>query len=165
MTTPLFHGQVTKGRLVLETPHRYLVYLSGLEGKRVEVVVRKQKSQRSIQQNKYYWAVVVEILANHCGYEPEEMHEALKVKFLSDHSEDDKGLIRIGSTAKLTTDGFVKYIDRIIRWASGFGVFIPDPNQTDCPEAMYEGKKERPGQEVCQVADQDTSARLSSSAG
>ena len=81
MTTPLWPGQVTKGKLILETPMRYLAYLSGLEGKRVELILRKQKSKRSDQQNRYYWGVVIEILANHCGYEAEEMHEALKIKF------------------------------------------------------------------------------------
>ncbi len=132
MTTPLFPGQVSKGKLILETPMRYLAYLSGLEGKRVELILRKQKPKRSDQQNRYYWGCVIEILANHCGYEPEEMHEALKVKFLSDHAEDEKGLIRIGSTAKLTTAEFVDYTDRVVRWAAeSLSVFIPDPGQVE----------------------------------
>jgi hypothetical protein len=79
------------------------VHVALLEGKRIELVIRKRRSQRSLQQNKYYFGVVVEILANYCGYTTDEMHSALKIKFLSDHQEDEKGLIKIGSTAALTT--------------------------------------------------------------
>ena len=129
---PIFYGTINKGKLILEAPQRYLVHLSGLEGKRVELILRKRKSQRSLQQNKYYWGVVVEILASHCGYDPDEMHEALKVKFLSEGQDEKTGLIKVRSTTKMTTDEFIKYTDKVIRWAAqDLGVFIPDPNQVE----------------------------------
>ena len=111
MTTPVFHGSITKGRLALDNPDRYLVYMAGLEGKRVELVLRKKRSKRSDQANRYYFGVVVKILGNFCGMDPDEMHSALKVKFLSDHHEDEKGLMKVGSTAKLSTDEFTQYVN------------------------------------------------------
>lgn len=132
MTTPIFHGSIMKGRLTLDNPERYLVYMAGLEGKRVEVVLRKKRSKRSDQQNRYYWGIVVQILANHCGYEPDQMHEALKYKFLSDHQEDSSGLITIRSTASMTTDEFAQYVNRVVRWAAeSLGVYVPSANDME----------------------------------
>jgi hypothetical protein len=127
-----FYGNIEKGKLILEAPHAYLVYLASLEGKRIELILKKRKSQRSLAQNSYYWGVVIEILSNHTGYESEEMHEALKVKFLSEGTDEKTGLIKVKSTAKMNTDEFIKYTDKIIRWAAqDLGVFIPDPNQVE----------------------------------
>lgn len=132
MTTPIFHGSITKGRLTLDNPERYLVYMAGLEGKRVELVLRKKRSKRSDQANRYYWGIVVQILANHLGYEPSELHEALKIRFLSDRREDEKGLMKVGSTAKLSTDEFAQYVNRVVRWAAeSLGVYVPDANQME----------------------------------
>jgi len=130
MRAPIFAGQIEKGKLVLENPQRYLVHLSKFEGKKVELVLRKRRSKRSDGQNRYYWAVVIEILADHCGYDPEEMHEALKLKFLSDRCVDENGLVKIRSTAALNTDEFIQYTNRVVRFAAqDLGVYIPDPNQ------------------------------------
>ena len=132
MATPIFTGIIDKGKLTLDNPQRYLVHLSKFEGKRIEIVLRKRRSQRSDGQNRWYWGVCVEILANHCGYDPEEMHEALKIKFLSDRTEDEKGLMRVGSTARLTTDEFIAYTNRVVRWAAeSLYVYIPSPNEVD----------------------------------
>jgi len=132
MTTPIFHGSITKGCLTLDNPERYLVYMAGLEGKRVELVLRKKRSKRSDGQNKYYFGVVVKILANHCGYEPEELHEALKIRFLSDRREDDHGLMKVHSTAKLSTDEFTQYVNRVVRWAAeSLGVYVPSANDME----------------------------------
>lgn len=132
MTVPIFTGHISQGKLVLDQPQRYLVHLSGLEGKQIELVLRKKRSQRSLAQNSWYWGVVIEILASHCGYTPEEMHEALKIRFLSSRQEDERGLIKVGSTAALTTDEFIRYTNRVIQWAAEYlHVYVPDPNQVE----------------------------------
>ncbi len=137
MATPLFTGIIDKGKLILDQPQRYLVHLAKHEGKRIELVLRKRRSKRSDSQNRWYWGVCVEILANHCGYDSDEMHEALKIKFLSNHQEDEKGLMRVGSTARLTTDEFIAYTNRVVRWAAeSLSVYIPDPSQVDYDRAV-----------------------------
>ena len=101
--------------------------LAGLEGKRIELIVRKETTVRSSQQNKFYWSVVVEILGNHFGYEPEEMHEALKFKFLQQHGGT---LPTVKSTTKLSTMEFADYIDKIMRWAaSDYQIYIPNAGE------------------------------------
>jgi hypothetical protein len=132
MTSPIHRGKVEKGKLILEDPSRYLLRIASLEGKRVELSLKKYRENRSDNQNRYYWAVVVELLANHCGYAPEEMHEALKIKFLSSQPRDEHGLVKIGSTARLNTDEFIQYTNKIVIWAATeLQVFIPDPSQVE----------------------------------
>lgn len=95
----------------------------------VGVIVKQYHKIRSIQQNKYYWAVIVAMLAEHCGYSDDEMHEALKDKFLSIY-DPETDLKKIGSTTELTTLEFIEYNERIKRWASEFHhLVIPDPKQ------------------------------------
>lgn len=126
---PIFKGRVEKGKIILENQNRYLVQISKLEGKQVELILRKQKKQRSIAENSYYWGVVIEILKDHCGYDAEEMHEALKFKFLRKGKE---GLETVVSTTKLSTAAFEDYLETIRIWASKeLNCFIPLPNEVD----------------------------------
>lgn len=128
---PVFSGRIEKGKVLLDNQNRYLVQLSKLEGQRIELVLRKEKSKRSINQNNYYFGVVVEILADYCGYEREEMHEALKEKFLS-AIPDDHGLRKIKSTTKLNTIEMEEYLEKIRRWASvELNCYIPNPNESE----------------------------------
>ena len=125
----IHRGRVEKGNLIFDNRNRYLVSLASLEGKRVELSIKKEKSQRSDNQNSYYWGVMIEILSSFTGYEREEMHEALKEKFLSS-IPDEHGLRKIRSTAKLNTAEFTEYIDRIKRWSAiELNCYIPDPNE------------------------------------
>jgi hypothetical protein len=41
------------------------------------IEIAELKSQRSVRANAYYWGVVVEMISNVTGYEPEEVHEYL----------------------------------------------------------------------------------------
>jgi len=82
MINPIFRGTIREGKINLDNPARFAAHLKNYEGKRVEVVLRKEKSQRSLNQNSYYHGVVVKTLSDFTGYDPEEMHEVLKFKFL-----------------------------------------------------------------------------------
>jgi len=124
---PLFRGIVKQGKIKLDAPDKYLVYLSGLEGKRIELTLEKERHARTLSQNAYYWGVVIEILRNYFGYESDEMHEAMKFKFLKKHEDV---LVTVGSTTKLNTIEFGEYLDRIMEWAvSEYQIYIPSPGE------------------------------------
>lgn len=113
---------------------KYLVQISKLEGKEIELTIRKKKSQRSINQNAAYWGLVIDILSEHLGYEREEVHDALRAKFLS-HIDEKTGLTVIRSTTSLSTVEFMDYYSKIQRWASEFlNCYIPSPNECDYSE-------------------------------
>ena len=109
-------------------------WIESIKGKEPHlwVTIRKieHKQMRSIVQNNYYRGVVIKILSDFTGYEPDEMHEALKRKFLT--YENVKGLPTILSTTQLKTHEFEEYLERIRRWAAtDFGVYIPLPNEAE----------------------------------
>lgn len=130
--TSIFYGKVKNGKLKLDNPQGYLVTLSRLEGQDIELTIKKQRQVRSLQQNAYYWSVVVAILADYFGYEPDELHDELKLKFNPKHSKIDYDKTYGGTTTKMSTQEFSDYIDRVIRWASlEYNIVIPTAESID----------------------------------
>ena len=86
-------------------------------------------------QNNYYWACIVQPLANELGYFPDELHDTLKVKFASEWQSieiNDKtiGLQVIKSTATIDTKAFEIYADQIRIWAlTELGIRLMLPNE------------------------------------
>jgi hypothetical protein len=52
-----------------------------LEGKEGTIVMKRKSNHKTHPQNKYYWAVVIPILADHFGYTSAEMHSAIGMYF------------------------------------------------------------------------------------
>lgn len=124
--TRIFHGKVEDGKLVLNDRQGLQQAIAALDGYAVETLIRKARKSRSGAQNAFYWACVVPMLAEAAGYDPEEMHEALKIKFLSTHVESTLPTVR--STTELSTLEMHEYIERIRRMAAEFfSLNIPDP--------------------------------------
>jgi hypothetical protein len=122
-----FVGTIENGQLTIDFQANFNRFLTTLEGQRVTVEVKKFRKNRTDQQNRYWWAVVIDILSKHTGYEPEEMHDAIKIKFLP---VEKAGLISGRSTARLNTEEFNDLIERVQRWAAqDLQVYIPDPEE------------------------------------
>lgn len=91
------------------------------------VDIRESKKSRSLQQNRYYWGVVIDILSRDTGYYPEEIHQLMAKKFLS---YEKKGEVFVKSTTMLSTTEFEEYLSKIRIFASmELGIFIPLPNE------------------------------------
>lgn len=122
-----FVGTIEKGQLNVDFQANFNRYLTTLEGQRVTIEVKKFRKNRTDQQNRFWWGVVINILSKHTGYEPEEMHDAIKIKFLP---VEKMGLISGRSTARLNTAEFNDLIERVQRWAAqDLQVYIPDPEE------------------------------------
>ena len=99
------------------------------------VKVKKQRNNRSNMQNNYYWACIVQPLAEELGYFPDEMHDTLKVKFSSEWqsieiNERQIGLQTVNSTARMNTKEFEVYADQIRIWAlTELGIRLMLPNE------------------------------------
>lgn len=134
MSIPIFKGKVEKGKVILDTPARYLIQISRLENQRIELILRKEKKDRSNQQNKAYWGIIIEILSEQeafGGYTKDEIHDALREKFLS-YRDEKTGLLKMRSTTSLSTVEFNDYYAQIQRWAAEFlQIYIPDPNEAE----------------------------------
>jgi len=99
------------------------------------VEVKKQRNNRSNMQNNYYWACIVQPLANEIGYFPDEMHDILKVKFASqwesiDINDKQVGLQVVNSSARMNTKEFEVYAEQIRVWAlTELGIRLMLPNE------------------------------------
>lgn len=133
MPTPIFSGIIKNNKLELEEQDNYFLWIGQFEGQRIEVIVRKEKSQRTIRQNKYLWGVVYKIISDETGYSVDEIHSLCKTLFLKKHLDvGEKRYIVIGSTAKLSTAEFSKYVDDIKLWASTeLSLVIPDAEKIE----------------------------------
>jgi hypothetical protein len=100
--------------------------LAPFRGKWVQVEVKAlscppdelaQEKQRTLEQNNYYWGVVIPAISDYCGMSPDETHEALKEKFLTVKArlkwDKRKKIKYTKSTTQLVTKDFAAYILRI----------------------------------------------------
>lgn len=123
-----FVGDVQGGKLESDVRIQIADYLRTFDGRKVEVTVKQFRNTRSWRQNRYYWGVVVALIAEHCGYDPQDMHEALAMKFLRIEDCPVTGAPRRKRTPKTDTKEFAEYVDACIRLGAELGVYIPDAN-------------------------------------
>lgn len=129
---------IQNGMLPAAVQQRLAAVLSRMEGKRIILTVREQKRRRSLNQNAYYWGVVVEMVTGMFreagnNVNPEEVHEFLKLRvgklsrvMVTPHGEVVKSL---ASTTSLSTQEFEVYLEKVRAWAAEFGLVIPLPNE------------------------------------
>lgn len=89
--------------------------------------LEKRRRIRSLNQNEYYFAVIVKMFSEYTGYDKEESHQYLASRFLS-YQKDSSTFIK--STAKLTTLEFEQYLEqcRVFMWHE-FKLHVPMPNE------------------------------------
>lgn len=98
-------------------------------------VTRLTKSKiRSVEQNNYYWGIVLKILCDEFGYigpsEKEELHDSLRAMFLVRTGK--LGLKLVESTTRLDTELFERYLKAIRDWAlMEYQIKIPLPNEVE----------------------------------
>jgi len=93
-----------------------------------------KRTIRSVEQNNYYWGVVLKILSEHFGYighgEKEELHNSLRTIFLVRTTK--LGMKVVETTTKLDTKLFERYLQAIRDWAiQEHQCFIPLPNDVE----------------------------------
>jgi len=87
----------------------------------------KSKAQQS-----YYWAVIVQMISDDTGNDPESVHSALKMMFLPRQfvSLGEKGIEVAKSTKELSTSEAEDYYMRCRVFAGDtLGITIPNPNE------------------------------------
>lgn len=134
---PVWRGRVSEdGKLQLlelERPQRQN-YLRYLAGKPVEVVIRKRRAQRSLDQNAYLHGVPFPILADHFGNTIEEMKYALMGECWGWKLEKATGreVPVKAHTSRMTVEECSHFIEWLIPWAMiNHGVQIPLPGEAE----------------------------------
>ncbi len=124
-TTPKFYGTPIDGKMAIVNLTEWERFLRTLNGQKCEINVKKFRKKRTNPQNRYYFGVVVKILADHWGYTHDEAHKAIAYEFLSKKEDGKPSTVR--STKSLNTADFAEYIEAVKKWAAvEWGCYIPD---------------------------------------
>jgi hypothetical protein len=128
VATPIHHGEVKDGKIRFDDPALVAQCVKALDGKRVEMVLRREVKHKSDNQRRYWHGVCVKRLADHTGNSPQYLKALLKLKFLWDGESVDKGgLPVLPSTEELSMEQYRDLIDRTIVLAAEYGCVIPSP--------------------------------------
>lgn len=129
----IFIGTVKNGKPRVKDLDSFYEHLKGFEGKEIELIVRNKKKTISDPQRRYYFGVIVKILADEIGCSKDEMHDTLKSQFLTEKvMVGEKEVIIVKSITDLNTTEMEEYNGTVKRWASEFlNCYIPDPNEVD----------------------------------
>lgn len=139
ITSKVENGKLKRNRTRIEDAVR------SFEGKEVYVTIERKRSKRSNEQNRFYHAVVVELVRQRLldfgyRYSKDQVHEKLK-QWMSVEAPDimldetiipETGLVlsSVRSTTDLSTSEFMDYIATIQQWAAeNLDLVIPDPNE------------------------------------
>lgn len=150
MVDQLFFSDVKEGGILQKnTSEAIKEALLGFTGKRVFIKIGVSRKIRSLDQNKYYWGVVIECCKQGVkelwgeNITKEECHQLLKTHchYHEKISELTDNNIRIPlDTHDLTTTGFMEYIEKCCKFIGEiFGITVPEPNSQG--DIMFEGNK------------------------
>ncbi|NQU04255.1 MAG: hypothetical protein HQ589_08920, partial [Syntrophaceae bacterium] len=121
--TPRFFGVIQKGKLDIVDHEKEAIKRwcrTFKDGTKIDITIRKHSSKRTNLQNRYYWGVVLPILADYFGHDnTEDLHNDLKLKFNPIKSKIQEGIKIGGTTTKMSTIDFMasedSYVERICR--------------------------------------------------
>lgn len=143
MPNPIFVGQIYKNpegdsfvELTKSSQKLLNSYHKKIGNKKVRMSLSglTEKKLRTVEQNNYYWGVVLEILSDHLGYigpgEKEDLHNELRSMFLVRIGKLGQPVVE--STTRISTALFEKYLEAIRTWSmSKFQCYIPLPNEVE----------------------------------
>ncbi len=125
-------GTITDGTLALLDTVSFVRTMRRFADGPVVVEVKTIRPQRSSAQNRYWHGVVIPLFADHCGYEFDEMKDALALRLIpKDLVDMSTGEVHTvpGHTSDLNVKEFNDLIERAQRLGAEMDIYIPDPNE------------------------------------
>ena len=129
----IFQALSVGGRLMLPPDPRVMAHLHRYEGELLLVEVTPAQARRSLPQNKRLWAGYRRALRSFAalsGHEKEELHDAMKNRFLQPmrlYTPDGALIGEARSTKRLSVEAFGDYMEEVSALFAGWGVDLyPD---------------------------------------
>lgn len=124
----VFPVTVENGKLKILHPDRWEAFKRTLKDGRYKLIVKPMKQQRTLDQNSYYWGVVLPTIADETGHDVNELHDIFKQRFLQRKTVtfNNKDYEVTGSSTDLSTQEFSEYIERIKAEMALFEIIIPE---------------------------------------
>jgi len=133
-----FQGKITEGNITLIPKHKllYREEVAKLEGCDVLLSLEKKRDKKSYQQIKYYWGVVIPVIAEEIGYMKHEhtyLHKDLKdILYYEIRTDKLTGEEKkyLKSLKDATTKDAEDYFEAVRQWAlSTHNIYVPLPNE------------------------------------
>ena len=133
-----YNGEVKESGLHIYQRADFDESIRNFMGKKVTITIQRMQNNRSLDQNSYYWKVIVPMVQDgllDVGYrlDKEAVHNYLKENFhIIEHVNFKSGEIikSIGSTTRMTTTSMMDYFAKIVQWAAEYlNIQIPEPNE------------------------------------
>jgi len=123
----IFYGEIKNGKLYIFNRENLLEYIATLKG-RVQILIDKIRSNRTLDQNRFYW-FYLSIIAKETGDNPNDLHEYFKRRLLPPRFVKVLGrTIRLpATTTKLSKSEFAEYLDKICALTN---IPIPDTEES-----------------------------------
>ncbi len=123
-----FYGTIKNGKLVFDHARMVKEAIACCKDMRVEITIRKEGADPSLDQWRYLYAVVYKIFGDTYGWTIYDVDTYMKQKFMAENLIVlPKGLILTKSSFQ--REGLVRYMDACIRYAAEEGVSVPPPNK------------------------------------
>jgi hypothetical protein len=129
---PIFLVSLIKGKLFWLKQDEFEQYAQTLPDGTYEIILRKPKELRSIEQNAYFHGVIVKLLADHTGHPTADIKDLLKTEFLKKEIViNNKVYTIIRHTANLSKAEFEEFTRQCREFGDTLGIYIPLPNEVD----------------------------------
>ena len=141
---PKWEATARGGRLYYNDEGKFSNHLIPYNGKRLQVIVKPYSKNRSRQEEKFYHAVVVRMVAEKMDISDQEAHELLRRLHLKTEERSKDGKYRyerVMSTTEMNDKAYKEYWEICIHWAalptkpsglsqdSGLSLYIPYPRE------------------------------------
>jgi hypothetical protein len=124
-------AHIKSGKLVLDDQPGFQRSLRWMKDGPVTVRIQRKQLKRSLDQNAYWWAVPVRLIAEHCGYTDSQMHYALLGECFGYIAGPNGQPVPVKpSSSDLTREEFTHLIEWVLTWApTELGVIVPEPHE------------------------------------
>ena len=132
------YTRITNGQLGDTAELQFLAELAHHSDKDVCITIERKRKKRSLNQNCYYWGVVIPLVRKLLEEYGNEVDDEETHSFLKEHvgkltasvvGKSGRRVAITKSSASLSTAEFEEYILKITAWAATEGVVIPSPNE------------------------------------
>ncbi len=142
-TDVTFSGEVIDGRLKLSDEQSYRKQIAHFKPGKVVVRVEVDRGKRTNQANRYY-RLVLGLISDDTGDEPDDLHEFFKRKFLASEIRNVFGQeVEVWTTVDKDPERFYRYVEDIRRFALvERGIITPDPDPAMRGRSRHAKRKE-----------------------
>jgi hypothetical protein len=129
-----YRGISKGGKITLDPGHleAYNAAVRRLEGQKIEVTICKRQKANTRSEQKYFYAVIVKMIADEIGESETRAFEIIQAQFFEYEDANGRKYIRSTALGEWTTVEWESRMQDIRQWAQDYlNLTIPTPNETD----------------------------------